>query len=84
MKEKKAVVLKYPENASAPFITASAKGQLAEKIMQIAKECNVPVVENEIAANVLSLQEIGSAIPEETWGIVAEIFAVVVESQKKV
>lgn len=80
----KAVVLKYPGNAEAPFITASAKGPLAEKIIKLAKENNIPLVENQVAANVLILQEIGSAIPEETWEIVAQIFAVVVESRKKV
>lgn len=78
-----AITLKYPENADLPFISAKAKGVLAEKLIKIAKENNVPIVKNDIAANILSLQEIGDAIPEETWEIVAKIFAVVVESNKK-
>ena len=38
MKELKAVALKYPENAEAPFISAVGKGLAAEKILEIAKE----------------------------------------------
>lgn len=78
-----AITLKYPESADLPFISAKAKGVLAEKLIKIANENKIPVVKNDIAANILSLQEIGSAIPEETWEIVAKIFAVVVESNKK-
>lgn len=82
--KKSAVALKYPENADAPFIVAKEKGALAERLLKIAKENNVPVVEDEIACNILSVSEIGSCIPEETWEIVARIFAVVVESEKKI
>lgn len=82
MKELKAVALKYPESAEAPFISAVGKGLAAEKILEIAKEHSIPVVENEIAADVLSVQEIGSMIPENTWEIVAQIFSVVVKYEK--
>ena len=37
MKELKAVALKYPENAEAPFISAVGKGLAAEKILEIAQ-----------------------------------------------
>ena len=82
--KKCAVALKYPENAEAPFIVAKEKGKLSERLIEIARENNVPVVENEIAANILSVSEIGSMIPESTWGIVAEIFAVIVNYDKMV
>lgn len=81
--ELKAVAIKYPENADLPFISAKAKGELAKKLIQIAEEQKIPVVKNITAANVLSVQEIGSAIPENTWEIIAKIFAAVVECDKK-
>lgn len=84
MKDVKAVALRYPENTEAPFVVATGKGKLAERLLDIARKNNVPVVEDEFAANILSVQEIGTAIPEETWEIVARIFAVVVESEKKI
>ncbi len=81
--ELKAVALKYPENASLPFISAVAKGELAKRLLEIAEKQKIPVVKNITAANILSVQEIGSAIPENTWEIVAKIFAAVVECEKK-
>ena len=81
--ELKAVALKYPENASLPFVSVKAKGELAKKLVEIAEKQKIPVVENIEAANILSVQEIGSAIPENTWEIVAKIFAAVVECDKK-
>ena len=82
--EKLAVALKYPRSADCPFIAAKAKGQLAERIIKEAHKNNIPVVEDKIASKILSVQEIGEAIPEQTWEIVAKIFALVVESEKKV
>lgn len=81
--ELKAVALKYPENASLPFVSVKAKGELAKKLVEIAEKQKIPVVENIEAANILSVQEIGAAIPENTWEIVAKIFAAVVECDKK-
>lgn len=81
--EHSAVALKYPEKADLPFISAKAKGKLAEKLIEIAEQNKIPVIKDEFAANILSVQEIGSAIPESTWEIVAKIFAAVVEANKK-
>lgn len=80
--ELKAVALKYDSDNGAPFISATAKGELAKKLLEIANENSVPVVENEFLANILSVQEIGSLIPESTWEAVAKIFAWVVENDK--
>lgn len=80
---KSAVALKYlPENG-APIIAASAKGVLAECIIETARKENIPIVEDEIMNEILSVQEIGACIPEETWEAVAKIFAAVVEIEKK-
>lgn len=80
---KKAVALKYPEGAPSPFITASARGEAAERLAEIAKESGIAVVENANLADVLTLGEIGSYVPEETWGVLAGIFAFVLQAQAK-
>ncbi len=80
---KKAVALKYPEGASAPFIAASAKGFLAQKMLEVAVEKNIPVSADAALADFLSVQEIGQTIPEETWEAVAKIFAFVVQFDAK-
>ena len=80
-KEKKAVVLKYPEGAEAPFITASGKGELAEKILNEAKKNNIKIEYNEPLVDFLSGMEIGSCVPEETWEILAAIFSLILNSK---
>lgn len=82
MKNKiQAVALKYPENVDAPFISASGSGLVAEKILETAKENNIPIVENKDLTKVLCAEEIGSFIPEETWEVVATIFSFLVDNQ---
>ena len=76
MEEKKSLVaLRYPEGAECPFISAKAKGLLAEKMLEIAKENDIPVVEDKLLEGLLTCEEIGESIPLETWEIVAKIFA---------
>ncbi len=79
-----AVALKYVKGMEAPFISASAKGELAEQLVGIAEENGIPIVQNPPLAQILSLQEIGACIPESTWEIVANIFVAVVEIEKKI
>ena len=74
-----AVALRYPEWADAPYISAKAKGSVAERLVRIAEENDVPVVENAEMANVLSLQNLGSFIPEETYAAIATIFAFILK-----
>ena len=76
---KTAVALKYPEGAPAPFITAKGKGELARKIIRVAEEKNIRIEENPDIINVLSAQEIGQAVPEETWEVLVVIFSAILE-----
>lgn len=78
-----AVALRYPEWADAPYISAKAKGSVAHRLVEIADENGVPVVENAEMANVLSLQNVGSFIPESTYSAIAAIFAFVVNLDER-
>ena len=79
MNEIKAVALKYPDGASAPFITAKGRGELAKKIIKVAEENNVLIEKNDEVINVLSAQDIGQAVPEETWEVLAVIFSTILQ-----
>ncbi len=81
-KELQAVALKYPENSYAPFVSAVGTKINAQKILEIAKENEIPIVEDEDLTQILCAQEIGSFIPEETWSAVAAIFSFLVDVQK--
>ena len=82
---KTAVALSYEEGDQAPKILATGKGYVAEKIIEAAKEENVPVHKDEKFAATLSKLEIGDYIPKELYGVVAEILVFVdrVEGVKK-
>lgn len=73
--KKTAVALHYPENAQAPFIVAKGTNQKAEKILEIAQLNNIPIVIEPETAVVLSMQDIGDCIPEETYEVLAGVFA---------
>ena len=75
MKKQTAIALSYPKDFPAPFIVAKGKGYVAEKILELAEENGIPVVKEELATDVLSLYDIGSFIPEETYEVIAGIFA---------
>lgn len=79
---KKAVAIKYPEGAEIPFITAKGRGELADKIVEIAEKNNVKIENDELLVDVLDVQKIGDAIPEEAWQAVAKILAFVLEIKK--
>lgn len=82
---KTAVALSYEEGDKAPKILATGKGYVAEKMIEVAKEENVPVHKDEKLAGTLSKLEIGDYIPKELYGVVAEILVFVdrVEGVKK-
>ncbi len=83
-KMKRAVALKYePGKDSAPKITAKGTGNIAEKIIELAKEAGVPIKEQADLVEVLSKLDLYAEIPPETYVIVAQILAWVYEVNKK-
>lgn len=72
-KPKTAVALEYNPNDEAPKIIASGKGVLAERIIEKAKEADVPVHKDDRLAHSLSKLEIGDYIPKELYQVVAEV-----------
>lgn len=79
----KAVALRYPEWADAPYISAKAKGHMAQKVLDIAAENDIPLVEDAALVNLLSIQNVGSFIPEESYSAIATIFAFVVKIEDR-
>lgn len=72
-----AVALQYDPAEEAPKVIASGKGLIADRILETAKESDVPVYEDEGLAKTLSKLELGEAIPPELYGVVAEILVFV-------
>ncbi len=71
------VALQYTPGEEAPKIIASGRGIIAEKIIEKAKESDVPLYEDSKLAKTLSKLEIGDMIPPELYNVVAEILVFV-------
>ena len=76
-KIKTAVAIAYEPGDEAPKILATGKGEIAEKIIEKAKEEDVPFYKDSKLENTLSKLEIGDMIPPELYEVVAEILVFV-------
>jgi flagellar biosynthetic protein FlhB len=74
-----AVALKYnPDEMSAPMVVAKGERLIAERIKEIARENDIPIVENRPLARALfNMCEIGSYVPANLYRAVAEVLAYV-------
>ena len=72
-KEKTAVAVAYNPGEVAPKILAVGKGEVAERIIETAKENDVPFYQDNKLAETLSRLQIGDTIPPELYEVVAEI-----------
>lgn len=74
----KAVALKYDANiSSAPVVKSKGLGKVAERIIQIAKENNIPIKEDPNLVELLIQIDLEKEIPSELYKVVAEILAFV-------
>ena len=76
-KAKQAIALSYNPQEDAPMVIASGKGALAERIIEKAKEADVPIHRDDKLADTLSRLDIGDMIPPELYEVVAEILVFV-------
>lgn len=70
------VALKYDSKTmDAPTVIAKGAGVVAMNIRKIARENDVPIIENPPVARLLHKVELGDIIPEDIFKAVAEILA---------
>lgn len=75
-KIKKAVALGYNrQKDNAPKVLATGKGKVASKIINLAKEHEIPIKEDEDLVELLSKVDIHQEIPQNLYKAVAEIFS---------
>lgn len=80
-----AVALAYSQGQmGAPKVLAKGQGLVALRIREIAKEHQVPVVENKpLARELHKVVEVGQEIPNNLYQAVAEVLAFVYQLKKK-
>ncbi len=74
-----AIALQYDKlTMIAPKVIAKGAGIIAERIKEIARENNIPIVENKpLAQTLFKIVELGDFIPENLYKAVAEVLAYV-------
>ena len=70
---KHAVALQYSSMDDLPRVVANGAGELAEHILNLARQHNIPIHEDTTLTEILSCLPQGTAIPQETFRLVAEI-----------
>ncbi|RAP33913.1 hypothetical protein DID77_02330 [Candidatus Marinamargulisbacteria bacterium SCGC AG-439-L15] len=79
----RAIAVKYDtEKSKAPKIIATGKGLIAEEILKIAEDHEVPLYEDETLADILSKLELDAEIPPKLYTVVAEVLAFVYQLDK--
>lgn len=79
-----AVVLKYSDKLPAPQLVAKGADLMAERIKQIARDNNIPVIENKpLARTIFKTLKVGQVIPRELFVAVAEVLSYVYRLRRK-
>ena len=69
-----AIAIKYDrEKDNAPRVIAKGMRLKAEKLKEIAKQYNIPMMKNVGLANALYRVDVGQEVPEELYDAVAEV-----------
>ena len=82
-KNKLAVALQY-EAPGTPRVVAKGKGEIGQKIIDVAREHGVPIEENAALAEALSQVELGEDIPEALYRAVAEVLIFILRASGKI
>lgn len=71
-----AVALRYRrEDDPAPRITAAGSGPIADRILEIARELDLPLREDPDLIQALGLLDLNALIPPELYDVIAEVLA---------
>jgi flagellar biosynthesis protein len=83
LKNLKAAALRYDADLDdVPLLTAFGQGYVAEKILALAEQAEIPVVYDAALTDMLGKMNLGADIPPELYSVVAQILVFVSESDQ--
>jgi len=83
-KRKQAVALRYDrQQEQAPRVVAKGRGDVAERILRLAREHGIPIHEDKDLIEILSRLDVYQEIPPATYVVVAEILAFIYRMNNK-
>ena len=71
----RAVALQYHHDMPAPLVVAKGSGAAARRLVELASQHGISVVDRAELANALVMVDIGDYIPEDLYRMVAELLA---------
>lgn len=84
VKRQVAVALGYDKGKDkAPRLLAKGRGFIAQKILELAREHNIPIKEDTDLVRILEKLQVRQEIPPETYVAVAEILAFIYKMNDK-
>lgn len=82
--KKYAVSLEYDSQKSkAPRVTAKGQGPIADKIISLARQHDIPIKEDPDLVQVLSQVDIDEEVPPSVYRVVAELLSFVYKVNEK-
>ena len=79
---KTAVAIQYDRaNMQAPEVVAKGRGIVAEKLIAMAKENGIPIIEDKLLVEMLDKLNLNQQIPGELYQVVAEILVAVYKAE---
>lgn len=79
---KKAVAMHY-DGSNAPVVSAAGSGELAQQIIELARQHGIPLFENAALLDMLTEIGIGEEIPETLYLCIAQVIAFAYKIQGK-
>ena len=79
---KLAVALEY-DKLGAPRVTAKGRGALAERIVETARQHDVPIEDDALLAEALARVPLDDEIPIELYRAVATVIGFILANQRK-
>jgi flagellar biosynthesis protein len=73
IKSSLAIALHYDKDKGAPRVVAKGRGEVGQRIIEVARANGVPIEENAALAEALSQVELEHEIPEELYRAVAQV-----------
>ena len=84
LNRKTAVAINYDKTSmAAPKLVAKGSGLIAERLIQMAKENGIPIVEDKVLVETLDQLNVNQQIPAELYQVVAEILVSVYRVDEK-
>jgi len=83
MKQKAAALQYDTSKQKAPKVVAKGEGKTATKIIELAREHDIPIQKDEDLVEMLSKVELDAEIPPQMYKAVAEVFSFIYRVTKK-